>query len=210
MTSLRQVVSNRRNALKSTGPKTEEGKRRSSRNALRHGLTAETVIEPVEDPDDYTAFEASVTAEYDAETVIERELVLRLASLLWRLRRAGAIETGLMQIQGESAQPASPYAIAVHGTAPHVNSQVRKAKDDNEIANQTVNAPRAIDTKQSIVEIARCFLRLPPDSFALLGRYEASLWRQVRQTIFTLERKRRQATAPSWRLQGPWHRETSS
>src|ERR1700761_8548613 len=54
--------------------------------------------------DEYRTFEASVTAEYDAETVIERELVLRLVNLLWRLRRAGAIETGLMQIQGESAQ----------------------------------------------------------------------------------------------------------
>src|ERR1700761_9141418 len=110
MTSLRQIASNRQNALKSTGPKTEQGKRRSSRNALRHGLTAETVVESIEDPDDYKAFEASVTAEYDAETVIERELVLRLSSLLWRLRRAGAIETGLMQIQGDTVLSSDVYA----------------------------------------------------------------------------------------------------
>src|ERR1700753_1728283 len=99
MTSLRQIMSNRENALRSTGRRSEAGKKRSSQNARRHGLTAETVIEPIEDIDDYKAFEASVTAEYDAETAIERELVLRLASLLWRLRRAGAIETGLMQIE---------------------------------------------------------------------------------------------------------------
>src|SRR4051812_31108005 len=101
MTSLRQTESNRRNALKSTGPKTEAGKQRASRNAVRHGLTAETVINRLEDPDDYHAFEMSVTADYDAETVIERELVLRLASLLWRLRRATSIETGLLQIEYE-------------------------------------------------------------------------------------------------------------
>ena len=44
MTSLQQIEANRRNAQNSTGPRTEAGKQRSSRNAVRHGLTAETVI----------------------------------------------------------------------------------------------------------------------------------------------------------------------
>jgi hypothetical protein len=101
MTSLRQIEANRRNALKSTGPKTENGKRRSRRNAFRHGLTAETVIEVLEDTDDYRGFEAAITADYDTRTAVERELVLRLASLLWRIRRATSIETGLLRIQAE-------------------------------------------------------------------------------------------------------------
>jgi hypothetical protein len=50
MTSLRRLEANRENARRSTGPRTEEGKRRSRRNAVRHGLTAETVIEVLEDP----------------------------------------------------------------------------------------------------------------------------------------------------------------
>src|SRR3981189_1319151 len=101
MTSFRQIEANRRNAIRSTGPNREEGKRRSRRNALRHGLCAETVIEIVEDIEDYRAFEAAVIADYDAHTAVERELVLRLASLLWRLRRATAIETELFRIQAE-------------------------------------------------------------------------------------------------------------
>src|SRR5262249_50109860 len=44
MTSLKQIEANRRNAMKSTGPRTEAGKEQSRRNALRHGLTAETVV----------------------------------------------------------------------------------------------------------------------------------------------------------------------
>ena len=101
MTSFRQIEANRRNAHRSTGPNTEEGKDRSRRNAIRHGLCAETVVEIVEDVDDYRGFEAAVIADYDARTAVERELVLRLASLLWRLRRATAIETDLLRIQAE-------------------------------------------------------------------------------------------------------------
>src|SRR6185437_5720446 len=101
MTSFRQIDANRRNAQLSTGPSTEEGKRRSRRNAVRHGLTAETVIDALEDAEDYAAFEMAVTADYDAQSAVERELVLRLASLLWRLRRATAIESGLFKIQAK-------------------------------------------------------------------------------------------------------------
>ena len=97
MSSFRQIEANRRNARLSTGPVTEEGKKRSRQNAVRHGLTAETVIEALEDAEDYAAFELAFTTDYDAQSAVERELVFRLASLLWRLRRATAIETGLFE-----------------------------------------------------------------------------------------------------------------
>jgi hypothetical protein len=95
------MEANRRNARKSAGPTTEEGKQRSRRNALRHGLTAETVIGTLEDAEDYQAFEAAIISDYDAQTAVERELVLRLASLLWRLRRAATMKTGLFEIQAD-------------------------------------------------------------------------------------------------------------
>src|ERR1700738_4699383 len=101
MTSLRQTQANRQNALKSTGPTTAEGKQKSRLNAVRHGLTAETVIGALEDAEDYKAFEAAIIADCDAQSAVERELVLRLASLLWRLRRATIIETGLFEIQAD-------------------------------------------------------------------------------------------------------------
>src|SRR5450755_2452807 len=104
MSSLKQIEANHRNALKSTGPTTLEGKERSRRNALRHGLTAETVIAAIEDAEDYQAFEATVTSDYDAESAVERELVLRLASVLWRLRRATGIETALFESEIEHSR----------------------------------------------------------------------------------------------------------
>jgi hypothetical protein len=74
-----------------------EGKMRSRLNAVRHGLTAETVIATLENAEDYQAFEAAVTADYEAKSAGERELVLRLASILWRLRRATSIETAMFE-----------------------------------------------------------------------------------------------------------------
>ena len=99
MATDKQIIANRQNARRSTGPRTESGKRRSRRNAIRHGLTAETVIDILEDPADYRAFERAIKSDYSPQTAIEGQLVTRLASLLWRLRRAVAIESGLLSIQ---------------------------------------------------------------------------------------------------------------
>jgi hypothetical protein len=100
MTTTRQWHANRRNARKSTGPRTLNGKMRSRQNAIRHGLAAETVVGVLENLEDYRAFEAAIIADFDPRTSTEHELVARLASLLWRLRRAVAIESGIMNIQG--------------------------------------------------------------------------------------------------------------
>ena len=172
MTSFRQIESNRRNAQKSTGPKTPDGKRRASQNAVRHGLTAETVVAPLEDPADYRGFELAVTAAYDAETAVERELVLRLASLLWRLRRATAVETGLLQIQCEMSAASDPAPSKLAGEMCDV---IEIFQSRNDASGQV---------------LARCFLGLAGldnGIFERLGRYEASLWRQVSQTIFILQ-----------------------
>src|SRR5262245_12817610 len=77
-------------------------RRRSRRRAWRGGLADQTVVQNFEDARSYRAFERALVGSIDPRSVIELELVHRLASLLWRLRRASAIETGLFEIQGES------------------------------------------------------------------------------------------------------------
>jgi hypothetical protein len=228
MTSLRQIESNRRNALKSTGPKTETGKQSSSKNAIRHGLTAETVIEPCEDPEDYRAFEQAVTADYDAETAVERELILRLAGLLWRLRRATSIETGLFQIQAEIIrEPSRSKQTQPRSQDRTVMALFRRRKPTaGALSDERLNDDRSNgDASQSEVpaspqsptgsrvaddrlDVARCFSQLADlenDVFDRLGRYEAALWRQVRQTLFALERLHwRAPNARTWRTRDRW------
>ena len=80
------------------------------------------MITALENAADYQAFEASIASDYQPRSATERELVSRLASVLWRLRRSTSIETGLFQIQGElmqdktaglSAPPKAPAAGVV-------------------------------------------------------------------------------------------------
>jgi hypothetical protein len=158
MTSFRQIAANRRNARKSTGPTTEEGKQRSRCNAVRHGLTAETVIGALEDAEDYKAFEAAITADYDAQSAVERELILRLASLLWRLHRATTIETGLFEIQADhltesrrasQLQPASREVVyALFRRAGAVDD--RKTATDGTASALLASAPNSVEATSII------------------------------------------------------------
>jgi hypothetical protein len=202
MTSQRQIEANRRNARKSTGPTTADGKLHSRCNAVRHGLTSETVIGALEDAEDYKAFEAAIIADYDTQSAVERELVLRLASLLWRLRRATTIETGLFDIQADhfsdfrhvrQMHPAPRELVyAMFG----LNDTVSCNRDSPpySIAHATEEvprpAPKSSDAVDPVADLARCFLRLANlPSFVLdrLSRYEVTLWRQVGQILLMLD-----------------------
>ena len=76
-------------------------RRRSRRRAWRDGLADQTVVKTFEDIRSYRAFERTLIGSIDPRSAIELTLVHRLASLLWRLRRASAIETGLFEIEDE-------------------------------------------------------------------------------------------------------------
>ena len=196
MTSFRQIEANRRNALRSTGPTTEDGKRRSRQNAVRHGLSAETVVEIVEDLDDYRGFEAAIVADYDARTAVERELVLRLASLLWRLRRATMIETELLRIQAEVLRDrrSSYFGVGSRNTQSAIPAvqDIAETESDPWPADHSTSrfAPQPVNSAR---DLAHCFLRLANldnGIFERLGRYESALSRQVVRILFLLKSAR--------------------
>ena len=78
---------NRLNAVKSTGPRTADGKRRSSQNALKHGLRAESPLPPCEDLPAFSVFRAQLEQELAPRTYTQRELFDQIISVMWRLRR---------------------------------------------------------------------------------------------------------------------------
>ena len=88
MISQRKLEANRRNAQKSTGPKTEEGKKKVRLNALTHGLTAQTVVLPHEDAEAYQQRLDDWTADLQPRTKMERYLVERAVRVSWQLDRA--------------------------------------------------------------------------------------------------------------------------
>jgi hypothetical protein len=197
MTSFRQIEANRRNARLSTGPVTEEGKKKSRQNAVRHGLTAETVIEALEDADDYAAFEMAITTDFEAQSAVERELVLRLASLLWRLRRATAIESGLFKLQARQLlqfrrprqapedRQQTIETLCRNAIAPDEGAQLQ------EHANSDAEGSASVSASDGDPDDLTCaFVRLsnlPTYPLDRLSRYEATLWRQACQTLFALQ-----------------------
>src|SRR3954452_18051761 len=96
MATAKQIAANRRNAQKSTGPKTEEGKAKSLLNALQHGLGAIHVPLPHEDPNELPHILAGLMETYQPANAQEQMLVHNIASAYLRIQRSSRFEAALM------------------------------------------------------------------------------------------------------------------
>jgi hypothetical protein len=184
MTSQQQIDANRRNARLSTGPRTAAGKNQSRGNAYRHGLTAETVIVGLEDAADYHAFEAEIVADYDPKSVLERELTCRLASLLWRLRRASLIESGLLRIDAERASGMGRRPDAADPSGAQMPAPLARW-----LAASAHSAQRA-DRQWVMTQRFLRMVNVSGEPLDRISRYEARLWRQFLQVLLALDRAR--------------------
>ena len=99
--SEKQVLANRQNALKSTGPNTAEGKTLAARNSLRHGLLAKEVVitqgEGAEDQEQFNALIADLVAQFNPAGPLEEILIEKIAGSYWRMRRANRYEVGVLR-----------------------------------------------------------------------------------------------------------------
>jgi hypothetical protein len=96
--SIDRAAINRENSLKSTGPKTDAGKKRSSLNALRHGLSGQVVVLPSEDLAAFERFTQGFHDDLKPSGELETQLVQSIAGLSWRLNRAAALENNLFTL----------------------------------------------------------------------------------------------------------------
>ena len=184
------------------------GKRhRSRRRAWRDGLADETVVGTLEHVRSYRAFERTLIGSVDPRSAVELALAHRLASLLWRLRRASAIETGLFEMQAEfllarrqtpSRRLGQPATLQTRAqTNGHEMASGPNGRDDPPTSNEeplSMSPRRPLAPWSKSGAIAQYFLRLSnlaPTLLDRVGSYEARLWRQAAQTIWTLDAMRR-------------------
>src|SRR5579863_9254997 len=121
MISDKQLAANRHNALLSSGPGTEEGRKRSRLNALRHGLTGQVTTMTDEDRAAHDQFSKALIQNLAPEGAMENQLAQRIATDSWRLNRISAVEDNLFalgQLQnGGQACPDVPQVDAALTTA---------------------------------------------------------------------------------------------
>jgi hypothetical protein len=96
MTTQKQIDANRRNAQKSTGPKTPEGKEIASQNATRHGLLAQALVLEGESREEFDRFSEGLMAHLGPVGYVEMMLAERVVAGAWRSRRALRIEWRLV------------------------------------------------------------------------------------------------------------------
>ena len=99
MATQEQIDANRLNAQKSTGPRTPEGKARSRRNGLLHGLTAKTCMLDGEDPAELTNLVDRISEKYDPQDIDEDFYVERMAKARCRYNRIMPLEAGIFNIR---------------------------------------------------------------------------------------------------------------
>src|SRR5262245_60462626 len=99
MATIKQIEAARRNGAKSSGPRTEEGKQRSSANSTKHGLSGHIVVLQNESEEKFQEWLISFHDHYQPATTVERELVKEIAVARWRLRRIWAMETAMFDLE---------------------------------------------------------------------------------------------------------------
>jgi hypothetical protein len=108
MASDAQIRANRKNAQRSTGARTPEGKQRSKFNALKHGLTSVHVVLPWEEDMHYQELRGVLLQQYQPENATETFLVDQVAQNWWRLNRARRVETGTLAALGPESHLPGP------------------------------------------------------------------------------------------------------
>lgn len=169
MATEKHIAANKANAQRSTGPKTEQGKATSSKNATKHGALSGIAIAEHEDALLFESMLRALVKEHEPTTTIEHQLVERLVVLFWReirLAKAEAFETKANQL----------YVQA-------------KAKLNEMISNDPLGSlpPRHYRALENI---------LPIEIQLLVGRYQTMLSNQITQTLKQLreEQSLRQQT----------------
>lgn len=173
-----QIKANQENARRSTGPRTPEGKARSSLNAVRHGLLARDAVLPEEDRAAYLELLAALEEEYQPDRPSQTFLVQQLASAQWRLQRFIRLETGFF----------AAGMLGIRSTEEEKNPAGHQTDDATTPEDKHDEGTRIL----GILFVENC----GGDAFAKLARYGSLLNREYYRALKALEPSRRPTPPP--------------
>jgi hypothetical protein len=197
MTSERKVEANRKNALKSTGPKTPEGKDVVGSNALKHGLLSREILLPGEDEAALQDLGERLRAELQPVGELENLLVERVIAATWRLRRLARVEAGIFAWEF--------YEQLIERARREASTYVKKDSVDDLIAfgvttitdkqkhQQALSKARELEAARDseAATLGRTFVRdaEAANAFTKLSRYETTIERGLYKALHELERR---------------------
>jgi hypothetical protein len=195
MTSEKQGEANRRNAMKSTGPRTPEGKEAVRLNALKHGLLSRQVVLPEEDEEALRELSEHLRTELKPVGALENLLLDRIVSAYWRLSRLGRVEVGIFvsqrfEVLAEHAQrEADDYLFRPGDT---LFEGMRVKKENIEKYEDALERARQMRSEQGdeTATLGRTFARDADkaNAFSKLIRYETTIDRTIHRALHELQR----------------------
>jgi hypothetical protein len=193
MTSEKQAQANRRNALKSTGPKTPEGKAAVRLNANKHGLRSQEVLLPGEDEEALKELDENLRAEFQPLGELENLLVDGIIAAHWRLRRLRRVEAGIFawELYGELAERAQQEAHTYEWSVLDALGSPEQITDEQK-HQKALSRAQEMKAKQDAepATLGRTFIRDADkaNAFSKLSRYETAIWRSLYKALHELQR----------------------
>ena len=200
MATKRQIAANRRNARRSTGPRSAAGKAASSANALRHGLAAaRAVVLPDEDGEAYERLRQGVIADLDPAGALQEALAQRIVVLLWRLDRAARLEAelfvhGRLAVQRKEVVASAVRESAAAGLAAMLGEADGARREARFQAKRAIDADIRAQAPSAQVLVER---QESAKTFDRLARHEGTLQRALNRTLEDFRGLRREAEAAS-------------
>jgi hypothetical protein len=152
MLSLKQLAANRANAEKSTGPKTEEGKKRSSLNALRHGLTGQVSLMTDDDRAAHDAFSKGIIDDLKPVGAMELQLAQRIATDSWRINRLAAFEDNIYCMWHETNLPGESNHPQIDTACSQTHTFLQKSEELNRLSLYEQRLNRSVQKNMALLK----------------------------------------------------------
>jgi hypothetical protein len=198
ITSAKRIQANRQNALKSTGPKTQQGKGIARLNSTKHGLLSQEVLLPGEDADAFAQLDERLRAELQPVGELENLLVEQIIAAYWRLSRLRRVEVGIFtwehyeELVEQARQEARSYEQDAKWAELLRQINIEITDEDKQKHKEALSRAKEMKAKQGTetATLGRSFIRDADkaNAFSKLSRYEAAIERRLYKALHELQR----------------------